>query len=106
REPGNIVDSTAFGAGENMKTYYGIEPRLSVRYSLSDNASVKLGYNRMFQYIHLVTNTAAVTPVDIWQSGNAYFKPQVADQLSLGYYRNLKDDMFEAYTEVFYKYVS
>ncbi|HYG21005.1 MAG TPA: TonB-dependent receptor, partial [Ohtaekwangia sp.] len=106
RETGNIVDSTEFSSGENMKTYYGIEPRLSVRYSLSDNASLKLGYNRMFQYIHLVTNTAAVTPVDIWQSGNAYFKPQVADQISVGYYRNLKEDTYEAYTEVFYKHVS
>jgi hypothetical protein len=100
-----ITDSTQYSAGKIMKTYYGFEPRLSIKYSLGSNAAIKLGYNRMFQYLHLVTNTAAVTPVDIWQSSNPYFKPQVADQVSIGYYRNLDEDMYEAFTEVFYKTV-
>jgi hypothetical protein len=104
-ETRNITDSTNYTSGQIMKTYFGLEPRLSIRYSLGVNASVKLGYNRMYQYMHLVTNTAAVTPVDIWQSSNAYFRPQIADQLSLGYYRNLKDDTYETFAEVFYKAV-
>jgi hypothetical protein len=104
-EPRNIADSTAYGAGEVMKTYVGLEPRLSIRYTLSPSASVKLGYNRMYQYMHLITNTAAVAPVDIWQSCNTYFKPQLADQVSLGYFRNFKDNTYEAFTEVFYKHV-
>jgi TonB-dependent Receptor Plug Domain/CarboxypepD_reg-like domain len=105
RETQNIYDSTTFNNGEIMKTYWGLEPRFSLRYSLGMNASIKLGYNRMYQYIHLVTNTAAIAPVDIWQSSNAYFKPQIADQLSLGYFRNFNDDTYEAYGEVFYKEV-
>ena len=103
RQPQNVVDSTVYGAGENMKTYVGIEPRLSLRYTLTAFASVKLGYNRMYQYMHLISNTAAITPVDIWQSSNTYFKPQVADQISLGYYRTIQDNTYEAYVEGFYK---
>jgi hypothetical protein len=104
-ETWNITDSTQYSSGEIMKTYFGLEPRLSVKYSLGPDDAIKLGYNRMFQYLHLVSNTAAVTPVDVWQSSNSYFKPQVADQISLGYYRNLKEDTYEAFAEVFYKSV-
>lgn len=102
-EPRNIIDSTMYDDGDIMKTYMGFEPRLSVRYLLDKDASIKFGYNRMYQYLHLVTNTAAVTPVDIWQSSNEYFKPQIADQVSLGYYRNLRDREYEAFVELFYK---
>lgn len=101
----NIVDSTVYKNNEVIKTYHGAEPRLSFRYTLTPNSSFKLGYNRIYQYIHLVTNTAAVTPVDIWQSSNAYFKPQIADQVSFGYYRNLSDNMFETFVEAYYKHV-
>ncbi len=103
REVNNIIDTTTYTSGSNMKMYYGLEPRFSIRYSLHDDAALKIGYNRMFQYVHLISNTAAVTPVDIWQSSNANFKPQVADQISLGYYRNLYDQTFGASIEVFYK---
>lgn len=104
-EERNIVDSTFYQKGEIVKTYYGMEPRASMRYTIDDNASVKLGYNRIYQFLHLITNTAAVTPVDIWQSSNTHFRPQRADQLSLGYYRNFKGGMYEAFIEGYYKYV-
>jgi hypothetical protein len=103
-EPRNVVDSTQYGSGEMMKTYGGAEPRLSLRYAISRQSSVKLGYNRILQYIHLVSNTAAVTPVDIWQSSNTYFRPQVADQISLGYFRNSKEGIWQGFVEGFYKY--
>ncbi len=102
-EPRNVVDSTQYSSGEIMKTYLGPEPRLSIRYTLSKNSSVKLGYNRIYQYIHLISNTAAVTPVDIWQSSNTYFKPQIADQVSLGYFTNSKEGKWQAFVDVFYK---
>jgi hypothetical protein len=102
-EPRNTMDSTNYGAGEIMKTYHGPEPRVSLRYTLTPTASVKLGYNRIYQYMHLITNTAAITPVDIWQSSNTYFKPQIADQISLGYYRTFHDNMFEGFVEAYYK---
>ncbi len=101
----NIVDSVLYKNNEVVKMYHGAEPRLSVRYTLTPNSSVKFGYNRIYQYIHLVTNTAAVTPVDIWQSSNSYFKPQIADQISVGYYRNLNDNMYETFVEAYYKHV-
>jgi TonB dependent receptor/CarboxypepD_reg-like domain/TonB-dependent Receptor Plug Domain len=105
REVDNIVDSTQYASGEPMKNYYGIEPRFSLRYKVSDDASIKVGYNRIYQYLHLISNTAAVTPVDIWQSSNTYFKPQIGDQFSAGYYTNLSDHKYELSMEGFYKVV-
>jgi hypothetical protein len=102
----NVTDSTFYGPGDIMKTYFGFEPRISARYLLSVNSSVKLAYNRMYQYLHLITNTAAMTPIDIWQSSNAYFKPQVGDQFSLGYYRNMGGNSVEFFIEGYYKYVN
>ncbi len=84
-------------------TYHGLEPRLSLRHSFSETASVKAGFNRIYQYMQLVSNTAAITPVDIWQPSNTFFKPQVADQVSIGYYRSFKSHVFEAFIEGFYK---
>jgi hypothetical protein len=105
-EPRNITDSTIYGDNEIMNTYFGYEPRLSMRYVLSPNASVKFAYNRVYQYVHMITNTAAVTPVDIWQSSNTYFKPQIGDQASLGYYRNMADNSVEFFVEGYYKIVN
>jgi hypothetical protein len=99
----NTIDSAYYGAGKIMHTYHGLEPRVSLRYTINANSSLKLGYNRIFQYLHLITNTAAITPVDIWQSSNTYFKPQIADQISLGYYKTLNDNMYEAFIEGYYK---
>lgn len=103
RETTNISDTVRYGSAEPVKTYAGVEPRLSVRYMMGQNASFKLGYNRMYQFIHLITNTAAVTPVDIWQPSGYYFKPQYADQVSLGYFRSLKARKYDVSAEAFYK---
>jgi hypothetical protein len=105
RERKYIVDSVEYGAGEKMKDYFGLEPRLSFSYLVHPDGIMKFGYNRMYQYLHLISNTAAVTPVDIWQSSNAYFKPQIADQISFGYYRELRTNTVEVFAEVFYKSV-
>jgi hypothetical protein len=104
-EPRNIIDSVLYAGGELMKTYSGPEPRLSVRYMLNREASIKLGYHRLYQFIHLVSNTAAVTPVDVWQASNTFFRPQLANQLAAGYFRNLKDNTYELSGEVFYKHI-
>ncbi|MCW5909599.1 MAG: TonB-dependent receptor [Cyclobacteriaceae bacterium] len=105
-EPRNIIDSVQFASGELMKTYIGVEPRLSVRYLLSRTSSVKLGYNRINQFLHLITNTAAVTPVDIWQSSNKFFKPQLADQISIGYFWSSDNGKWQTYIEGYYKRIS
>lgn len=101
----NVTDSITYGSGDIMKTYFGIEPRLSLRYVLHDYASIKFGYNRIYQYLHLVTNTAAVAPVDIWQASNAFFQPQLGDQFSLGYFISSRSGKYEAFAEAFYKHV-
>ncbi|HEY3404387.1 MAG TPA: TonB-dependent receptor [Ohtaekwangia sp.] len=104
-ETRNIYDSVEYGGGELMKAYAGVEPRLAMTYSLHKDGALKFGYNRMYQYLHLITNTASVTPVDIWQSSNTYFKPQIADQFSFGYARELRENSVEVFAEVFYKSV-
>jgi len=100
------IDLIEYGNGEKIKTYTGLEPRLSLRYNLNTNTSIKAGYNRIYQYLHLVSNTTAITPVDIWQPSNYYFKPQVADQVSVGYFKNFKEKMYAAYIEVYYKTIN
>jgi ferric enterobactin receptor len=97
-----IVDSTLNGSGFNQ-TYGGIEPRFSAKYSLNENASIKLSLNRMRQYIQLISNTTAALPTARWKSSDAYTKPQIADQVSIGYFQNLKDNKIEASIEFFYK---
>jgi len=99
----NLTDTLHFDKGDVVKAFHNLEPRLGLRYEISPNASIKIGYNRIFQYLHLVTNTTAITPVDIWQPSGYYFKPQMADQFSVGYFRNFKDKKYEAFIEVYYK---
>ncbi|MCZ6900018.1 MAG: TonB-dependent receptor, partial [Bacteroidetes bacterium] len=99
----NITDTLHFGSAEPIKTYFGLAPRLSLRWMTSPTGSIKLGYNRLYQFLHLVTNTTAVTPVDIWQPSGYYFKPQRADQVSIGYFKDFRNKKYGASTEVFYK---
>ncbi|MBI1770750.1 MAG: TonB-dependent receptor [Bacteroidetes bacterium] len=103
REILSRVDTLQFGKGKTIKTYFNWEPRLSFRYDLSPFSSLKLGYNRMYQYLHLITNTTAITPVDIWQPSGYYFKPQLADQISLGYNHSFKSKGYDLAVEVYYK---
>ena len=105
-EVSNFDSTLTFKKGENIKTYHGLEPRISLRYSLTANSSIKVGYNRIYQYLHLVTNTTAVTPIDIWQPSGSYFKPQMADQFSLGYFRNLRKGKFDFFVESYYKSIA
>ncbi len=103
REESNVQDSVSYGRGKNIKTYHGPEYRLSARYTLSGNSSVKLSYNRTRQYIHMLSNTTAIAPTDIWKLSDLHIRPQVGDQYALGYYRNVKDNTVETSVEVYYK---
>ncbi len=98
-----IIDTTTFNRGQTVKSYGGFEPRLSMRYEVGENASVKMSYNRIRQYIHLVTNTTAPTPVDIWQVSNTYIPPQIADNFSIGYFKNFNRNVWETSLEFYYK---
>lgn len=86
-----------------FKTYHAPEFRFGARYSLGSASSVKLGYNSLSQYIHLLSNTTSITPTDTWKLSNKDIKPQFGDQLSLGFYQNFQSDRIETSVEVYYK---
>jgi len=98
-----VIDSTVYNSGEFFSPYFGWEPRLSIRYLLNENSSLKASYDRTYQYIHLATNTAASTPVDIWFTSNPNTKPQYMDQVAAGYFRNFKENIYETSVEIYYK---
>jgi hypothetical protein len=98
-----ITDTLRYDAGKVLATYQGPEYRVSMRYALSDNSSVKASYNRTRQYIHQLSNTASVSPADIWKLSDANVRPQLGDQVSLGYYRNFKANTIELAVETYYK---
>ncbi|MEK7253936.1 MAG: TonB-dependent receptor, partial [Bacteroidota bacterium] len=98
-----IVDSTQFSSGEKIASYSGWEPRFSLRFELSENGSVKLGYNRSFQYLNQISNTAAAAPVDVWQLSNRHVEPQHADNFSIGYEHLFKANALRANLTVFYR---
>lgn len=98
-----VTDTLFYSKNELYNTYGGIEPRLGLRYQLSENTSLKASYNRTFQYIHLASNSTSATPLDIWFPSSPNIKPQKADQIALGYFMNLKDNMWESSVELYYK---
>lgn len=102
-EEGNKTGEKAYGNNEIIETYHGPELRLSVRYALTDESSIKLSYNKMRQYIHMLSNTTSISPTDIWKLSDHHVNPQVGDQVSLGYYRNLKSNTIEGSIEGYYK---
>lgn len=101
----NLVSTTAYGSGKTIKTYGGPEYRISARYLLTDNLSVKAGYNTQRQYIHMISNTTAMAPTDIWKLSDPNIRPQYGDQVSLGLYRNFKANTIETSVEVYYKHI-
>ena len=106
RDLANVTDTLRFKSWQPIKTYVGVEPRLSLRWTASPTSSVKLGYQRVYQFLHLISNTTAITPVDIWQPSGYYFKPQKADQISLGYFKELRMRKYSASAEAFYKTIN
>jgi hypothetical protein len=97
------TDSTFFNKGAIMQTYYGIEPRLSLNYRLSENSSLKGSYNRMSQYMHLLSNSTSGQPTDTWMPSTSIVKPLTVNQFSTGYFRNFFNNSLEFSVEVYYK---
>jgi hypothetical protein len=98
-----IIDTLRYGPWDVISRYGGLEPRFSANYSLGREQAVKVSYNRMRQFIHLVSNTTSPTPVDVWTSSGPHIRPAVVDQVAGGYFRNFNDNRYEASIEVFYK---
>ncbi|WNJ18458.1 TonB-dependent receptor [Pontibacter sp. G13] len=100
---GNLVSQSNFDDWEGMQFYGGLEPRLSANFRLSSNNAIKLALNRNYQFIHLLSNATSSTPTDTWIMSSNNVKPQIADQISLGYFHNFADNMYESSVEVYYK---
>jgi hypothetical protein len=103
RSEGTVTGLTSYGRGQALATYHGPEWRAAAKYMLTDNMSLKASYNRTRQYIHQLTNTTVVSPTDNWKLSDNYILPQVADQFSLGFYRNLRSNSIELSVETYYK---
>lgn len=104
-EPLPLRDTKEYGAFETIKSYVNPEPRMSANYVINSVSSIKASYNRMAQYIQLISNTAASTPLDVYTIASNNLKPLVADQGSIGYFRNFRENMFETSVELYYKYL-
>ncbi len=92
-----------YAKGETIAFYPNLEPRFSAKYILNEFSSLKLSYNHMAQYIHLISGTTAASPTDVWSPTTNNIKPELADQIAIGYFRNFKENTFETSAEVFYK---
>jgi hypothetical protein len=102
----NIVDTMRFESNSSMKRYTGIEPRLSLKYELNSSSFFKLGLSRSNQYLHLISNTTAITPIDVWVPSSSHIKPQIGTQYSLGYFKKIPKKSINASVEVFYKKIN
>ncbi len=97
------TDTTNYSSGQIIETYHGPEFRVFGRYVFEDLSSVKLSYNRTQQFVHTLSNTTSLSPTDTWRLSSPHLKPQIGDQISLGYYRNFDSNKIEASVEGYYK---
>ncbi|HEY4935910.1 MAG TPA: TonB-dependent receptor [Puia sp.] len=100
---GNAVDTANYGSGQVVKNYFNLEPRFSMSYQLTDNSSVKFSYTRTTQNLHLLSNSTSSNPTDVWIPSSNNVKPEIADQVSAGWFRNFKDNQYEFSTEIYYR---
>lgn len=104
-EKGVPIGTKFYGKNKTITSFDNFEPRFSASYSLNENKSFKASYNRMVQYLQLISNTSSPTPLDVWTPSDNFIKPQIADQVALGYFSNFKDDKYSLEVETFYKKV-
>ncbi|WP_189343009.1 TonB-dependent receptor [Winogradskyella epiphytica] len=101
-EPIGVVN---YNRSDVIQTFSQIEPRLSMAFQLNDNSSIKASYNRMSQYLHLLSNTSSPTPLDIWTPSGKYIKPQLLDQVAIGYFKTFKNNAYSLEVESYYKII-
>ncbi len=102
-ETANITDTLHYGSNAFIRTYNGLDYRLGATYLLTDHLSVKASYNRLHQYLFMLSNTIAISPTDIWKLCDYHIKPMVGDQYTLGLYSFLLGEMLEVSLEGYYK---
>lgn len=102
-ENGDVISAETYDDWESIQFYNGFEPRASAKYLLNEVSSIKMAYNRNYQYMHLLSNSTSGSPTDRWVPSSNNVKPQIADQIAAGYFRNFQDNMYEFSVEVYYK---
>lgn len=98
-----VTGVQTYGNNEIVQTYSGFEPRLAVKYAFTDDFSIKAGYDKTYQYMHLLSSNTTQSPTDVWKLSDTNVRPQEAQQFSLGAYKTLKDEMYEVSLEGYYK---
>lgn len=102
---GNIAGSKTYSSGQLVKSYAYLEPRFSASYVLDSANSLKFSYNRNSQNIHLLTNSTSNTPTDLYVMSSNNIKPEISDQLSTGWFKNIQDNNYEFSAEIYYKWL-
>lgn len=100
---GSVIDSTTYGAGDVAQMYHGIEPRISMKFNISDGGSFRLSYQRIHQFMNQVSNTSVISPADFWKSSDAHIQPLISDQFAVGLFKTPQKGLFETSAEVYYK---
>ncbi len=102
-EEGKITDTLSYKKGEIVKTYFNLEPRLAASFVFNPHSSVKAAYVRNVQNLHLLSNSTSSSPTDKWVASTNIIKPEISDQVSIGYYKNLAGNLYEVTVETYYK---
>jgi hypothetical protein len=104
-EKATPIGSKFYGNNKTIAHFNNLEPRAAIAYQINDKQSVKMSYNRMVQYLQLISNTSSPTPLDVWTPSDTFIKPQIADQVAIGYFKNLNEDRYSLEVETYYKKV-
>jgi len=102
-ESAEPTGTISYGKNQTIAQFENLEPRFAISYTINEDQSIKASYNRMSQYLHLISNTQSPTPLDVWAPSDNFLKPQLLDQVALGYFRNIKDDEYSLELETFFK---
>jgi len=104
-EKADPIGTETYSRSEVIQSFGNLEPRLALAYQLNEHASIKASYNRLSQYLHLLSNTSSPTPLDVWTPSGKYTKPQILDQVAIGYFKNFNNQTYSLEVESFYKKV-
>ena len=104
-EDGVETGTVLFNKNKKIASFHNFEPRLALAYQISDSSSIKLSYNKISQYVHLISNTTSATPIDIWAPSGKFIKPQIGNQYAIGYFENVEDGGYSFELEGYYKTV-
>src|SRR5690606_20460383 len=100
---GQVKDTLKYTSNNVIARYHGFEPRLSLNYTINESTSIKSSYNRMYQYLHLLSNSSGGNPTDTWLPSSNNVRPEIADQVAIGYFKNFNNNAYEFSVETYYK---